>query len=51
MSIGDDKQRKDLEELQRIYSLKDPRTPSGSLTTTGCDWSATLRDIEKTFKN
>ena len=35
MSIGHEKQWKDLQELRRIYCLKDPRTPSGSLTAHG----------------
>jgi hypothetical protein len=30
MSIEDEKQRKDLHELRKIYSLKDTRTPSTS---------------------
>jgi hypothetical protein len=34
MSI-DQKQWKDLQELRRIYSLKDARTPSGTLTAHG----------------
>jgi hypothetical protein len=32
MSIEDGKQWKDLQELRRIYSLKDTRTPSKSFT-------------------
>jgi hypothetical protein len=32
MSIEDEKQWKDLQELRRIYSLKDARTPSTSFT-------------------
>jgi len=35
MSIEDEKQWKDLQELRKIYSLKDARTPSGSLTAHG----------------
>jgi len=30
MSIGEEKQWKDLQELRRMYSLKDARTPSTS---------------------
>jgi hypothetical protein len=32
MSIKDEKQWKDLQELRRIYCLKDTRTPSKSFT-------------------
>ena len=35
MSIDHKKHWKDLQELRKIYSLKDARTPSGSLTAHG----------------
>jgi hypothetical protein len=35
MSIGDEKKWKDLQELRRMYSLKDTRTPSTSFTVHG----------------
>ena len=35
MSIEDKKQWKDFQELRKIHSLKDGRTPSGSLTAHG----------------
>ena len=47
MSIGDDKQRKDLEELHRIYSLKDACTPSGSLTAHGLRLERVLEGYRK----
>lgn len=35
MSIEEEKQWKDLQELRKMYCLKDTRTPSGSLTAHG----------------
>ncbi len=35
MSIGEEKQWKDLQELRKLYCLKDTRTRSGSLTAHG----------------
>ena len=35
MSIKDEKQWKDLQELRRMYSFKDTRTPSTSFTVHG----------------
>ena len=47
MSIGEEKQWKDLQELRRMYSLKDARTPSGSLTAHGLRLERDLEGYRK----
>ena len=47
MSIGDEKKWKDLQELRRMYSLKDTRTPSGSLTAHGLQLERVLEGYRK----
>jgi hypothetical protein len=47
MSIEDKKQWKDLQELRKIYSLKDARTPSGSLTAHGLRLERVLEGYRK----
>jgi len=50
MSIGEEKQWKDLQELRKIYSLKDARTPSGSLTAHGLRLERVLDGYRKGIK-
>lgn len=50
MNIKDEKQWKDLQELRRIYSLKDARTPSGSLTAHGLRLERVLDGYRKGIK-
>ena len=50
MSIEDKKQWKDLQELRKIYSLKDARTPSGSLTAHGLRLERVLDGYRKGIK-
>ena len=50
MSIKGEKQWKDLQELRRIYSLKDARTPSGSLTAHGLRLERVLDGYRKGIK-
>jgi hypothetical protein len=50
MSIEDEKQWKDLQELRKIYSLKDARTPSGSLTAHGLRLERVLDGYRKGIK-
>jgi hypothetical protein len=47
MSIGEEKQWKDLQELRKLYSLKDTRTPSGSLTAHGLRLERDLEGYRK----
>jgi len=51
MNIERDKRWNDLQELRKIYALKDPRTPSGSLTGHGLrlerDLEVYRKDIEE----
>jgi len=47
MSIEHDKKWKDLQELRKIYSLKDARTPSGSLTAHGLPLERVLEGYRK----
>jgi hypothetical protein len=47
MSIGEEKQWKDLQELRKMYSLKDTRTPSGSLTAHGLRLERDLEGYRK----
>jgi len=51
MSIGQEKQWKDLQELRKMYSLKDTRTRSRSLTAHGLrlerDLEVYRKDIEE----
>jgi len=50
MSIKDGKQWKDLQELRKIHSLKDGRTPSGSLTAHGLRLERVLDGYRKGIK-
>jgi hypothetical protein len=50
MSIEDEKQRKDLQELRKIHSLKDARTPSGNLTAHGLRLERVLDVYRKGIK-
>jgi hypothetical protein len=47
MSIGEEKQWKDLQELRKMYSLKDTRTRSGSLTAHGLRLALDLEGYRK----
>jgi len=47
MSIVDEKQWKDLQELRRMYSLKDTRTPSTSFTVHGLQLERALEGYRK----
>src|ERR1039458_6548069 len=47
MSIKDEKQWKDLQELRRIYSLKDARTPSRSFLPHGLRLERALEGYRK----
>src|ERR1700726_1970916 len=47
MSVGDEKQWKDLQQLRRMYSLKDSRTPSRSLTAHGLPLERDLEGYRK----
>jgi hypothetical protein len=50
MSIEDKKQWKDFQELRKIHSLKDGRTPSGSLTAHGLRLERVLDGYRKGIK-
>ena len=43
MSIGEERQWRDLQELRRMYSLKDTRTPSTSFTVHGLQLERALK--------
>jgi hypothetical protein len=47
MSVGEEKQWKDLQELRKMYSLKDARTPAGSLTAHGLRLERDLEGYRK----
>jgi len=47
MSIGKDGLQKDIQELRKVYALKDPRTPSGSLTAHGLRLERDLEGYRK----
>jgi hypothetical protein len=47
MSIG---LQKDIQELRKVYALKDPRTPSGSLTAHGLRLERDLEGYRKGIK-
>jgi hypothetical protein len=51
MSIEHDGLQKEIQELRKMYALKDPCTPSGSLTAHGlrleCDLEVYRKDIEE----
>jgi len=47
MSIGHDGLQKDIQELRKVYALKDPRTPSGSLTAHGLRLERVLEGYRK----
>jgi hypothetical protein len=47
MSIEHDGLQKDVQELRKVYALKDPRTPSGSLTAHGLRLERVLEEYRK----
>lgn len=47
MSVGEEKQWKDLQELRKMYSLKDTRTPSKSFTVHWLQLERTLEGYRK----
>jgi hypothetical protein len=50
MSIGEEKQWKDLQELRKMYSLKDTRTHPGILTAHGLRLERVLDGYRKDIK-